>query len=655
MRTSDFIKTGLEMSRKLGLWTPELSTLAHFYRLDQLSRAQHELLERAVAPAYAIARQHPELAMFDTPASHPGELRVGTLPNGKSFHLRLDQLSQGCLVVGTTGSGKTTLLRSLAFALFIHLNLLRPRGVWLVDHQKADLEHAVALGKERGFDVAILAPHVPFNPLLPPEGVPCKSWAVKVVSILAFALQLSEVATLYLRPVLNQLYDKVRCPRWSDLVQSVKTTSGILDSVRRPLLLKLEGMAADMEGLDAGQHSLRVEELEERFVYFPLYRFPRDHARLVYAWARWASFTRRVELRQQHASPNLVVIEDEIGFAYDAASGNDFIGMLCAVQRSTGVAFIGANQTFDLLPQILANCNTKLIGRVATLTDARTSAELLTLSREQQDWHLNHPRPGQFLVKLPYGHVQPFTFTADNPPSPSLSEKARKEAEGVLFRHLNTAKSDKPAELPADSRAVLTSCHAQPFLFVTERARDCGLTNHRINRAKTDLVLRGFLEEHELDTCRRGAKPKLLEITDEGCRAAGLPLPSWTGRAGGFLHHFGKHLAAEHYRRAGYRPAFEQWIGDGCFVDVVVSSLKERVAVEVQCSTDHAAENLRKCAGKFDRVEFLCFDSPTKKALEGLLGPRIRVNHYTFYTKDLDRFQSGNGLPSEPPTAGEPE
>ncbi len=646
----DWITKGLELARRLGLWTREIDTLAHYYRLGQLSPSMQELLERAIAPAHAIAREHPERALFDTPASQPGELPVGTLPDGKRFNLKLDQLSQGCLCVGTTGSGKTTLLRALALALFIHLNLLRPRGVWLVDHQKPDLEQAVALAKERGFEVAILTPRVPINPLLPPEGVSARAWAVKVVSILSFALQLSEVATLYLRPVLSQLFDRVRLPRWGDLVQAVKTTSGILESVRRPLLLKLEGMASDMEGLDASDRALRIEELEKHFVYFPLYRFPRDHARLIFAWARWASFTRRVEHREQHASPNLVVIEDEIGFAYDAGSGNDFISMLCAVQRSTGIAFIGANQTFDLLPQILANCNTRLIGRIATLPDARTSAEILTLSRDQQEWHVTHPRPGQFIAKLPYGHVLPFTFTADNPPAPNLSEKARTEAEAVLFRHLNVARPGRPPALSPDERIVLTSCHSKPFMFVTERARDCGLTNHRMNRAKTDLLQRGYLIENELDPCRRGAKPKLCEITDEGCRAAGLPLPGWHGRAGGYLHHFGKHLVAVHYQRRGYRTEFERSVGEGHFADVVATLGKEQVAVEVQCGIDHAAENLRKFSRGFGRVEFLCFDAPTKKALERLLGDGIRVNHYTFYANDLNHFQSGNDRSSTPTT-----
>lgn len=662
---ASYIVNGLELARKLGMYRGTLQTLAGFFWRRDLPGPQRQLLERSLAPVYRVAREHPERVLFDVPGSHDGELRIGHLPNGSSFGLRLGQLALGTLIVGSTGSGKTTLLRALALAIFRHLNSGGAGGAWLVDHQKADLEALVPLAREQGAIVSIATSDLPINPLERPAGVAARIWAARVLSILSFALQLSEIASLHLRPILMELCEREDAPSWSDLVNAVKGAPGVLDSVRRPLLLRLEGIAMDLPSIARTRHGVPIQELERRLIYFPLYRFPRDHARLIYAWATWAAYTRRTEQRIQTTEPDLFKIEDEIGFAYDSSGGNEFIGMLCAVQRSSGIAFIGANQTFDLLPAILANTNTKIVGRVATTPDLRVASELLVLDKPQQEYLVSQPRPGQFLARLPSGHLQPFPFTGLNPESRVLADRERKAAERFLFEELKlrvdpdggecspTPSGARPPDfgeemrigrpiLTEDESNVLRSCHDLPFIFLAERARQCGLNSARMSRVKQALKQRGLVIERELETCRAGARPRLLEITPEGCNAISRCHHQRTGREGGFLHHFGKHLASTYYARQGFETELERDLGGGAAVDVLATSKWERVAIEVQCSIDHAAENLAKLSQQVSRVEFLCFTAPVRNQLERMVAAdsKARVHHFSYYSGDSTQWDT---------------
>jgi hypothetical protein len=660
MPNANYIVEGLDLAHRLNYHRPELQTLAYYFSRGDLKRSQTELLVSMLRPVYAMAREHPEMALFDLPHTLTGELEIGQLPNQKACNLGLSVLATGTLIVGTTGSGKSTLLLGLVDSVAAHLAATHQEGgIWVTDHQKADMEAAITIANQYGLRMAVAPPDLPFNPLETPPGVPTRSWAAKAHSLITFALQLPEITSLYLRPVMSGLYAQTSCPTWNDLIRAVDDTKEMPESVRKPLALKLKGIASDLRGLADVRHGFPIEELEKRLVYWPLYQLPRDHARLLYSWARWASYTRRIENRIRRSAPDLVVIEDEIAFAYNDGSGNDFISMLCAVQRSTGIAFIGANQSFSLLPQILANTNVKIVGRLASMPDVREASDLLTLSSDQRDWLLLQPQPGQFLIKLPSGHLQPFPFRARQPEFRTLSEQERVQVERILHDELGgfvvreavvTVPEEEADSVPVpetrvseNERALLENCYADPFLFHTQRARNCGFNNNAMNQTKKALLKKGFIVEHELDTCKPGARPKLAEITDAGCELLGKPAPCWKGRLGGFLHHYGKHLAATYFASLGFETQIEHALGNGLSADVLARRAEETVAVEVQVSEEHARENLAKLSGKVTRVEFLCFRARVKKRLEELTKstPGARANHFSHYllpAKDLHGF-----------------
>lgn len=657
---------GINLAFKLRLATPELRALAYFFRHGQLSGSQRELLERLLSKVFVMAREHPELVLFDAPSSLAGELHVGTLSDGRKCQLKLAHLALGLLIGGATGSGKSTLLRCLAAAVFSQLNSF-VGGAWLVDWAKRDFEMAIPLAAEHGLRVAIVPADMPINALQSPAGVSPRTWSAKALHILSFALGLSDTAALYLRPILLDLYARNDCPTWRELIEAVKSSPDVLESVKRPLVLKLEGIAADLPLMASTRKGYQIEDFECRVVYWPLHQLSKDMGRLVYGWARHASFTRRVEARYNLDTPNLFIMEDEAGRAYNAGSGNEALADLAAVGRSTGTALIIANQTMDLLPSLIANTNSKIIGRLASSTDSRIAADIMTLTKEQHDWQLSQPKQGQFLARLPDG-TSPFPFMSLNPAAAHLSSKQREESEHVLHDELGSkverddaprksvfklaGKPQKPKEQTpyrpsADALVVLRNCYDSPWLFMRDRAEACGLTRHRLTRAKDSLVEHGLVAEHELETTLPGARPKLLEVLDAGCAALQLAGKGWAGRPGHYLHQYAEALAGQYFRGLGFRVEFELPLGEGQFADVIATNGRERVALEVQLGTDHAVENFAKLRGRFDRVEFLCFDTPTTNRLKAQLGKDVTVNHISFYIQKLRHSQSGKGPTSQ--------
>ena len=661
-------REGLDLARRLGRLTPELGVLARYYYANQLSPAMRELLDRELRSVYRVAEAHPELVHFDLPGRLEGELHVGTQPDGKPVHLKIQDLAKGTLLTGATGSGKTYALLMLASALFSYLKT-NPGGLLLVDHCKADLGLAVAHAEQSGLKPVIATENLPINPLEPPTGVAPRTWAGKVLSIIAWVLAATDNALVYLRGIVLSLYERARgCPTWIELIQAVKSADGLLDAVRRPLLYKLEAIAADMPELASTRHGIKVDEFERRIVYLPLFRMPREVGRLIFAWIRHASFTRRVESEKEE--DDLFIIEDEINFAYAEELGAGFVANLSAVGRGLSICWIGAGQSLSIAPSLLANSNSIFVGRLTTNTDARTAADILCLNATQAQHVVSRLGPGQFIARLP-GTVAAFPFTWLKPDIVPLSRAARREAEERLLKELGS-KIDHEATTPArstpvakpeaaappesaevetsvrlsgDALLVLKNCHEQPFLFMRDRATACGLTRHRLTRAKEELQKHGLVAVHELETFLPGARPRLLEVLPAGYAILQVPAKPWAGRAGRFTHTFGAHIASTYYESQGFSVEFEVPLGAGKAADVIATAGKTRIVVEVQTSADHASENFEKVGHLVDRVEFLAMDVPTLNRLQMLFRNRAgaKVIPISLWLSKLRQNDLGKG------------
>ncbi|MGH9363271.1 MAG: type IV secretory system conjugative DNA transfer family protein, partial [Thermoanaerobaculia bacterium] len=217
------------------------------------------------------------------------------------------------------------------------------------------------------------------------------------------------------------------------------------------------------------------------------------------------------------------------------------------------------------------------------------------------------------------------------PPQPTAGAPALEPRETTAIPPSSTPKDvpqGEPVRRKSERRVdkltldYLALAAASPFLTVRERNAALGLSAWRGQRVKSAIVKDGLAEEVVVNPGGRGKQFKLLELTAQG-RALlgryGVGAPSGHGR-GGLAHQWWAHRIATWLAERGLEPEIED-ASSGARVDLAFTLGSERVAVEIEMTEAHAAENLRKdLAAGYDRVVCLLDEFVHLGRLQSRLG-----------------------------------
>ncbi len=210
-------------------------------------------------------------------------------------------------------------------------------------------------------------------------------------------------------------------------------------------------------------------------------------------------------------------------------------------------------------------------------------------------------------------------------PTPEAAVPAPPLAAEPIASAVPTIREAPPREPPIAKETLDYLAHAAgaPFLSVRERNQALALSAWRGHRLKSALLKAGLAEEVAINPGGRGERMKLLDLTPEG-RALlaryGVALPSGHGR-GGLAHRWWTARIAAWLAERGLEATVED-DSSGARVDLAFALGRDRVAVEVEMSDSHAAENFRKdLAAGYDRVVLLADESVDLARLKRKLDP----------------------------------
>ena len=127
------------------------------------------------------------------------------------------------------------------------------------------------------------------------------------------------------------------------------------------------------------------------------------------------------------------------------------------------------------------------------------------------------------------------------------------------------------------------------------------------------------------------SRVQLFDITELGkqhLREFGIN-PYRPGRRGSLTHQFWIAKIKTHYEQLGYRVDEEFTVGGGKAIDLVVTSAKERSAIEIETGLSNVQANLTKCieAG-FMNIKVVAVSRVAKQSIEkckGIHDKRIEI------------------------------
>jgi len=199
------------------------------------------------------------------------------------------------------------------------------------------------------------------------------------------------------------------------------------------------------------------------------------------------------------------------------------------------------------------------VGALRHMHDIHVMAEALGLSRANAN-RLHSAQRQEFIAR-DERYPRPFSGVVRHfpPPSQPFTEHDRKrlmqpildaltwqpaiplhQMESVLQTRTTTPVKKSEDLLSDDARRLALDILATPFAFLNERYTRLELSGSRAQKAKNDLLDKGYVKAHRIPQ-KRGRPPILLEATRTLSEAFQQPLPR-TGQ-GGFLHAFGIHVA----------------------------------------------------------------------------------------------------------------
>lgn len=474
---------------------------------------------------------------FNIPKLAKGDYVLGLDKNGKELRSFIQFLNANILTVSSAGAGKTTLSYFWNLQIATHI-----RAMWLFDLRKREFAILKPYLARLGIDLIILPGRsLKINPLQLPIGVEVSDWIPRVADMLIEVLGLAPRASKLLQAKLFPLYRKFEgenlFPTLYDLFEEIKKDKNSNHAARTSILDSLEPVLLSLgPQVLAYRYGWTTEDLATLFLCFELAGISETDKNLILNCSILSVFTSRIARNISNPKMNLWICVDEAQRICASSNNTSAIGNQIGLVRGTGIGLGLSLQSMDrVLPQIVSNTASKILGRCGSMADYASAGHSMGLNAEQIQWAQMNLEPGLFICQLGEGLWRyPFVFRV--PPMNLKRTAGGQEHDIGTLANIPTVYA--PEFNSWGHVPEVSSATAKPSLFGGEQEfqlckavadhpmqasstypKLAGISSKTAKKIRQQLISKGLIKEHTLDTGGRGRSSILLEVLPAGIEA----------------------------------------------------------------------------------------------------------------------------------------
>ena len=396
---------------------------------DRMARLVHEHVHREKR------REVFRLTPFRDARLAHGRLVLGLDGDQRPLRIPVQYLNAHCLTIANTGSGKTTRIKFLALQVAPSV-----KGMWLIDLRKREFRVLREYLARVGVDLVVVpGRRLRINPLQVPRGVDPMEWASRLPDMLtqvlplpARASKLAQVKTVRLYREFGVFAGATLYPTLFDLFEAIRTDTSTNPPARQAILDSLEPVLLSLgPEVLAYRYGWTPHELAARHLVIELAGLTETAKDLILNYLVLAEFTSRVAQGISNPKMDLFIACDEAqrlcSSARETTGHVAAIADLIGLVRGTGIGLdLAVQSASDVLPQVLSNTTTKILGRCGSGADYAAGGHCMALSSEQIRWAQLNMEPGLFVGQVGEGDWRyPFVFRV-----PRMSLELGEQADG---------------------------------------------------------------------------------------------------------------------------------------------------------------------------------------------------------------------------------
>jgi hypothetical protein len=436
------------------------------------------------------------------------------------------------MTVANSGAGKTTASYFKILQIATHVD-----GIWLFDLRKREFIILKPYLARLGINLLICPGRsLKFNPLQLPLGVLVPDWLPRISDMLVEVLELPPRASKLLQaklfPLYRQYEGKKVFPTLYDLFEEIKKDKNTNHQARIAILDSLEPILLSLgPKVLAYRYGWSSHELSKRAIDFELAGYSEVDKNLILNGLLLSEFSSRIARGISNPKMNLWICFDEAQRLCLSSGRISAVGDQIGLVRGSGIGLdLGFQNSTGILPQIISNTTTKILGRCGSITDYTTIGHSMGLNAEQIQWAQINLAPGLFIGQLGEGQWRyPFVFRVpkmnfpkkvsgnvqyDTDPLSELPTVYASEFDKWGMENLSISLFDSYQEFQY-CKAVVD----QPMQPSSTYHKLAGISSKSAKQIREQLTAKNYIREHTLDSGRRGRSSILLEALTEGIEA----------------------------------------------------------------------------------------------------------------------------------------
>ena len=514
------------------------AAILQIYRAGVCDEAIEDMVERRVSKHRFHEAFHGTVP-FRAAKLPAGDYVIGRDAKGNELRSSIQYLNAHSLMVAGSGAGKTVFGRVRAMQIAGHVE-----GMFLFDLRKREFAVLRPLLAQQEIDLAVLsARDLRINPLQLPLGVDVSDWIPRVADMLIGVLELPPRASKLLQSKLVPLYRQFagqprEFPTLFDLFGQIKSDRGSNTQARLAILDSLEPVLLSLgPRVLAYRYGWPSNELARRHLVFELGGVSEVDKNLILNALILSEFSSRISRGVSNPKMNLWICLDEAQRICLSSGQTSAIADLIGLVRGTGIGLdLSLQSTHAVLPQIISNTATKIIGRCGSMADYSAAGNSMGLNADQIQWAQMNLKPGLFIGQLAEGSWRyPFVFRVPNITFPSHVDIESKETDLGLptvyasefenwgyAAEIHSSPTGEPKPSLFQSQQEYLFCKAvvdHPMQPSSSYPKLAGISSKSAKLIRETLLAKKFIRTHSLDTGGRGRSAILLEPLETGMAA----------------------------------------------------------------------------------------------------------------------------------------